>query len=519
MSQTGKKRFLFLPTIADMLFISIFMYLLFIGYQSLLADGDTGYHIRAGEVIIDTLSIPRHDIFSFHTPTIPWTAHEWLSEVVMASLHRLFGLSGVLVFFAFIISLTYYLLFRMIRPYGGNILISILVILLVMASSNIHWLARPHIISLFYMLIWYYLLDEFQYRDRPVIFLLPLLMVFWVNLHGGYVIGLILTGIYLFGNVFSFIFANAAQKNTSKKKATYLGLTLIVCLFSSLINPYGYHILLFPFRLTTNTFIMDHINEFMSPNFHEPMFFTYLLLLMIMVLTVSKKRLNVIECVLVILFTYMSLYSARYIPLLAIIISPVLARQLGALLNELEGRFKDFLTERDIRITSADSSARGYIWPAFAVAVSLFFIALGTIAYSFDRESKPVAAVDFLMKERINGNMFNNDEFGDYIIYAAWPEYRVFFDGRSDMYGTEKMKEYFKISQIEPGFDEIIEKYDITWIFFDSLSALSQYLLIRDDWVLVYSDNVANIFLRNIPEHSHLIQKHKGVTPYIKKEE
>ena len=106
MSQTGKKRFLFLPTIADMLFISIFMYLLFIGYQGLLADGDTGYHIRAGEVIIDTLSIPRHDIFSFHTPTIPWTAHEWLSEVVMASLHRLFGLSGVLVFFAFIISLT-----------------------------------------------------------------------------------------------------------------------------------------------------------------------------------------------------------------------------------------------------------------------------------------------------------------------------------------------------------------------------------------------------------------------------
>ncbi len=185
MNQPAMKRSLFLPTIADILFISILMYLLFIGYQGLLADGDTGYHIRAGEVIIDTLSIPRHDIFSFHTPKIPWTAHEWLSEVVMASLHRLFGLSGVLVFFAFIISFIYYLLFRIIRTYGGNILISILVLLLVMASSNIHWLARPHIFSLLCMLIWYYLLDAFQYNNRAVLFLLPPLMILWVNLHGG----------------------------------------------------------------------------------------------------------------------------------------------------------------------------------------------------------------------------------------------------------------------------------------------------------------------------------------------
>jgi hypothetical protein len=144
---------------------------------------------------------------------------------------------------------------------------------------------------------------------------------------------------------------------------------------------------------------------------------------------------------------------------------------------------------------------------------------LGTIDYSFDQESKPVAAVDFLKTERINGNMFNNDEFGDYIIYAAWPEYRVFFDGRSDMYGTEKMKEYFKISQIEPGFDDVIDKYDITWIFFDSQSALSQYLLIRDDWSLIYSDNVANIFLKDSHENSQLTHKYKGVTPFIEKKE
>lgn len=519
MNQSVMKRSLFLPTIADILFISILMYLLFIGYQGLLADGDTGYHIRAGEVIIDTLSIPRHDIFSFHAPKIPWTAHEWLSEVVMASLHRLFGLSGVLVFFAFVISFIYYLLFRIIRTYGGNILISILVLLLVMASSNIHWLARPHIFSLLCVLIWYYLLDEFQYNNRAVLFLLPPLMILWVNLHGGYIIGLILTGIYLCCNFISFMFTKSPQKKEMGKKSRYLGLTLMVCLFASLINPYGYHILLFPFKLTSNKFIMDHINEFMSPNFHEPMFFTYLLFCLIAILAISKKRLHFIECVLALFFTYMSLYSARYIPLFGIIISPIVIRQADGLISEADGRFKDFLKKRDYRISSADASARGYIWPSLAVVAAFSFIALGTMDYSFDQESRPVAAVDFLKTERINGNMFNNDEFGDYIIYAAWPEYRVFFDGRSDMYGTEKMKEYFQISQVEPGFDDVIDKYDITWIFFDSQSALSQYLLIRDDWSLIYSDNVANIFLKDIPENRQLIHKYKGVTPFIEKEE
>jgi hypothetical protein len=288
MNKSKNKPSLFLPSIADMLFISILMYLLFIGYQGLLADGDTGYHIRAGEIIIDSFTIPRHDMFSYHTPQIPWTAHEWLSEVLMASLHRLFGLSGVLIFFALLISFIYYLLFRIIRTYGGNIVISILIVLLVMASSNIHWLARPHIFSLLLMLIWYYLLDEFQYNNRQMLFVLPPLMLLWVNLHGGYIIGLMLTGIYLFSNLFSFIISKGPQKNELKKKSKYLGLTLIVCLFASLINPYGYHILLFPFKLTSNKFIMDHINEFISPNFHEPMFFTYLLFCMIAVLAVSK---------------------------------------------------------------------------------------------------------------------------------------------------------------------------------------------------------------------------------------
>ena len=105
--------------------------------------------------------------------------------------------------------------------------------------------------------------------------------------------------------------------------------------------------------------------------------------------------------------------------------------------------------------------------------------------------------------------MFNNDEFGDYLIYAAWPQYMVFFDGRSDMYGTAIMKEYFDIIRLGYSFDDIIEKYDINWVFYDNDSPLSYFLYKSDDWRLIYSDKVANIFIRDIPENEEVINRHR----------
>ncbi len=481
--------------------------------MGLLADCDTGYHIRAGEYILDTHTIPRYDIFSYRTPPIPWTAHEWLSEVFMALIHRAFGLTGVVIFFAFVIAVTYYLLSKRILADRSNILFAVLVMMLVIGSSQIHWLARPHIFPLLLTVLWYGLLDDFQYNNRNYLYFLPFIMLLWVNLHGGFIIAFVLTGIYLAGNLLKFFFSTGEEKSEYRRKVKSLGLVMLVCLPVALINPYGYHILLFPFKLTSNKFIMDNVVEFLSPNFHESMIFTYLLFFMVAIFAISRQNLNVIELVLILLFSYMSLYSARYIPLFGIIAAPILTRQGDLILTQYPGRFTAFLRKRSERIASVDKSARGYIWPVASVFLVVVLAAVGKAEYRFDENIKPVSAVEFLKKEHINGNMFNNDEFGDYIIYEAWPEYKVFFDGRSDMYGEERIKEYSKVIRIEPGWEDIIEKYGITWIIYDAKSVLSRFLLERKDWKLVYSDKVANIFMKNIPENRKWIEKYNNVKP------
>jgi hypothetical protein len=512
------KTYWFLPSLADVIFI-IIIALILVGEGNLLGDADTGYHIRAGEYIIDNLKIPHYDIFSFIKPPIPWTAHEWLSEAIYAFVHRISGLSGIVVGHALVIATVFLLLFKFMRSSGISILVAALLVALAVSVSTIHWLARPHIFSFLFTLIWYIILDTYQYKKKNYLYILPPLMIVWVNLHGGFLAGFLLFGVYITGNLLKAIFKQE-ERHEARGRLRILLLVTAFTLVASLLNPKGYDILLFPFRLTSNKFIMDHVTEFLSPNFHADLRFEYMLLLMIFVFGVSVFRLNPIEAMLVLLFTHMSLYSARYIPLYAIILCPIIGKRIDYLLAEIKDRrlVKRFLAISE-RTGRTDSLTRWNIW-SFAVAImAVILLFTGNVQFSFDEKRLPVDAVKFMKKEKIPGRMFNNDEFGDYIIYAAWPDYKVFFDGRSDMYGEDRMKEYFKVIRLERGWDEVLNDYDINWFIYPAKSALSTFLLQRDEWKLIYADEVANIFVKNTSANQYLIQKYPDVKPVIVEEE
>jgi hypothetical protein len=497
-----------IPSIADMLFCVILLFLSFSSTSGLLADGDTGYHIRAGQYIIQTLTVPKTDIFSFHTPALPWTAHEWLSEVIMATVHDLAGLSGVVAFFAVLLACTITLLFKILRSYGAPTLLATAIALFVCCASQIHWLARPHVFSFLLMIIWHYLLESWQRGTMNRLYLLPLSMLLWVNLHGGFLGGFILLGAYLVGNLFHTLSRPLDERELYRKRLCQLMLTAGACLLACLCNPRGYQILLFPFKLVSNRFLMDHVSEFLSPNFHDFLPFKYLLLLLVARLALSKRRAEPTELVLVLIFTNMALYSARYIPLFALVVAPTLVRQ-SEQAQSISGKLADFFRTRSDNIARLDARATGLLWPAAALIAVAVAIGSGHIHQGFDAKVKAVAAVEFLMHEKIAGNMFNDDEFGDYLIYRGYPSYRVFFDGRSDMYGTDKLQEYFKITGFEAGWERIIDKYRITWVFYGTNSNLSRFLLNKRDWVLIYSDRVASIFVKDLPQYGYLKAKYR----------
>lgn len=507
---------LILPSLGNIVFVSVLFVLIFRFGQGLLGDGDTGYHIKTGEVILRTWNVPRHDIYSFHTPPLPWIAHEWLSETIMAAVFMLCGLTGVVIFFAFLLAITHWLLYRTLRARSDDVLLCLAITLLATATSSTHWLARPHIFSLLLTLIWCFALDAFQHNKARTLIYLPIIMPLWVNLHGGYFIGLVVMTVYVAGNSLLSLSGSSDQKREYRRKAKALFLALLVSVAACLANPRGFDILLFPVRLAADRFIMDRVTEFMSPDFHGVLPFKYMLLATLGLLALSRRTLNLIEVMLLALMTYMALYSARHVSLFAVVAAPLMLKVGESVVRELPERIQSIYWERNRNLNAIDRKLNGCFWPSLASVIVIALALAGSVQFQFDEKHFPVKASQFLKREQISGNMFNNDEFGDYMVFSLWPSYRVFMDGRSDMYGEKFGADYLKVAHVQPGWKEILEKHSIRWVIFDTRSSLTAALQEQTDWQAIYSDPVATIFLKREPEHETLLKKHGAVSVQTK---
>ena len=321
------------------------------------------------------------------------------------------------------------------------------------------------------------------------------------------------------GNFAKLKFEKNDNKLELKTKLKYIFLIGLMCLFSSLMNPIGYKILLFPFRFINENFILTHVDEFMPTNMNEQIIFKIFFFLSLFVICISKWRLNRIELIIYLFFSYMAFKSVRYTAFYGIMISPIVIRRIDCIMKKGNCKLKRFYDKRGRNIAIAEKKAKGFIYPILVVIIIIIGSNKNLIIYGFNPERHPINAVNFILNEKIDGNMFNNDEFGDYLIYAAYPKYKVFFDGRIDMYGEEFVKKYIKITNIKKSWEDYLENKKIGWVFYKTDSFLAKYLYERNDWHLIYSDKLASIFVRNKDEYSYLIEKYKDIKLKIIDEE
>jgi len=502
-------RYYLIPRVSDVLFCAVLLYTSVFAGMRMFGDGDTGYHVRAGELMLRSGSILHFDPFSHIRPLLPWTTHEWLAEIIMALCNRVAGLPGVVLVFSLVLAVTNLLFFRMLRNRGAGILLSSAVLILFVASAKLHWLARPHIFSQLFMLYWYITLEKLQDGEEIRAWLLPVSMLVWVNLHGGYIVGIFLIILYLGGNLSLFFTAPMEWDAMARQRVAVLLKILGWSIVAALLNPIGYKIFLFPFQLAMDKTLLDSVQEFLAPNFHEQQMLKYLLFILVAVLVVSRRRMQPVHLILILFFLNMALCSVRYIPLFAMILLPIVTRHMGSVMKGRFHRIAGILRRREITVASVDAVARGWLWPVLVTLVVTVFVVSGKVSYGYDPASKPVAALEFLQREHITGNVFNNDVFGGVMIYALSDRYKVFIDGRLDMYHSAGiLKEYFKVISLQPGWEAILKKHDIEWFFFDTDSVLTRFLLTLPAWKLIYSDKVASIFVKNSPEYLPLIRKY-----------
>src|SRR6266540_6941209 len=314
----------FLPRIEYILFIAIFWGIVANGPRILNFDGDLPRHILTGNLILQTHRVSTTDVFSFRTTGYPSFPHEWLSQVIFATAYDWLGLDGIVLLTALVIMLTWGIVYRQAMRKSKSFFLALIFIALGVGASQLHVLPRPHIFTYILTAIWITLLESIEENKTRSWWLLPFVMLLWVNLHGMFVLGIAILGIYLVGDFLDHPSISWFRTNKAKSLLLAGGLSLM----ATFLSPSGPKIWEAIASLGSNTYITSKIPEYQSPNFHLPETWPFIIILLLTIIGLARKieRLSWAQILLLSSFTGMALYTSRMIPIFAIVITPIAAK-------------------------------------------------------------------------------------------------------------------------------------------------------------------------------------------------
>jgi hypothetical protein len=361
-----------------------------------------------------------------------------------------------------------------------------------------HLHPRPHMFTTALVACFSLILIEVRGgRSKKWLLYLPVLMVAWVNLHGGFLVGFILVAVFAADAVLSW----ARDRTAGGRKALALWLfgVLALCFAASLLNPAGWALWPHTTGYLGETYLVDFTQEYQSPDFHDALIKVFLLTLMFgtTILALLRSRIDALGLFLWVLFASFALHSGRNIPLFGVVCMPWLAKWTCDLMRSSD---EESLARRFLRwagsIQQVEDTLPG--WP-FAL-VGLVLMAAGTLnrseRFAFSAEVFPVAAVDYLRETGFvpPGPVYNEFIWGGYLLYA-WPEVPVFIDGQTDFYGEALTREYQAIRFIKPGWQQLLKDRGIRWLIVPPDVPLAGAIGLLDNWKLYYSDETAAVYV------------------------
>lgn len=477
------------------LFLGIFVLALFALTAKSATDPDFGWHLRTGEYIVTTSSIPRTDFFSYTAAGEPWITHEWLTQTIIYLLYQTGGIIALVFFFALVATATFWLLY--LRCEGKPYLAAFVVLFAALAAAPL-WGIRPQSFALLLTSVFLYILDRYRRSNSwPVLLWLPPLMLVWVNGHASFPLGPFLILMYLIGELAEQWLAWNGANQTTARPLPLAGVFL-ACLILVPINPNGVELYLYPFQTLTSRVMQANIQEWRSPDFHELALqpFLWMLISTWGALALARKRIGLTELFLLVGFTFAALGSMRQIPIWTLIAAPVLAAALSDVLARLPGKSKLDTNEHPSRALQILNSI---ILVVIALAALLRVTDTALKQDAAEREYYPVAAVAWLREQNHRGPLFNLYDWGGYLIWKLYPTERVFIDGRADLYslnGDHVIREYVAAINGSLNWRASLDQYNVRLVLIPPDTPLTTLLTGDPQWHQVYADETAVIFQR-----------------------
>jgi hypothetical protein len=476
--------------------------------QNLLDDPGLGWHLRnvdamrqqGGWLTLDPFSRPPDG-----QPRV-WLTNQWLGELPLWLGERWAGPEGIAAVAALLIAFTLRCLYRMLLGDGMPWPVAVVWTALAALGTSCSWVARPNLFTMLFVLLTARVLEQYHSGKLSMgrtLWLLPLFAA-WANIHGGFVAGFLMLGATLCIETALAVFAQGAgSRAEARRRALHIVLLSGGAFLATLLNPYGLSLYHWVFHLLGDPFFMDLHQEWRSPDFHGKgtIRFELLMLLFPLLLGISRRRPNLVELGLSVLWLHLAFTGFRYVPLWVLVVTPLLAR------SNVEVPWLRVQAER-LRQGAPDSFLfrMGLGAPAWLGSAA---VALGLLGWARAAEGTfvrhqpeiiPATALDRLLElnddwKQRHGRaavVFHSYNWGGYLTWHGWPGFRNWIDDRNEVQGEDHIRAYFALVATDPGWQDQLAGVDIVAIHPDA--PLTFRLAESGVWREVYRDPWAVLF-------------------------
>ncbi len=465
---------------------------------------DFWWHITIGREILNSGKIPIIDIYSSTASGQPYPSYQmfWLMDIVLFSIYKLGGPALVVFFQSLLITSAYAVIIWISKEVTNSWRIAAFGVLFAAALGLNDWNVRPQGITL--LLASLYLLAIFEYKQSNNwvwLLVFPLGMLVWANSHGTFLIGIALIGIWLGQELWDLIIIRLRREQTYRlSRLAVPGIVFAVTSITCLVNPRGLGIIDYIKTLTGNTAVQNLVTEWSPPKINTligAIFFTGVAIAAIL-FALSPKRPNLSQLITFIVFGVLGLRTSRGSVWFGIVMAPILAGQLSSLIQKYQRGKNQTENKEGSRVLNVVFSI--VILATSLVTLPWFKDALpfppakaGLISYE-----TPIRATQVLLEKNPPGELFNAISFGSYLIWAAYPEYRVFVDSRIELFPQRVWMDYLAISNAEGNWEALLDYYGVNTLM---ISPVEQPRLIvavnkSGKWNELYRDDATFIYRR-----------------------
>lgn len=516
-------------------------------------DPDFWWHLKTGEYIYQTGSLPHTDPFAYTSlPKDPVNPESkrikfiltsyWLAQLVFFLIYHYLGFQGIIFLRASILTLLIFLVYKGIRREGTGLFLSLLILIPGVVVFKHFTGERPQLFSFLLSFLLIYLIEGFRKKslDLPVsgprplrissLIPVPFLMLLWANLHGGFVLGILILAGYIISETVKYLTKRFGRPLPLKslKALVVVGISSILV---SIVNPNGYNVFSVleefehgPYKnliVESKSTIKFIASQYLT---QRPEIYLYVILLAVVLFLflANLKRLDLADISILGGLTAISLSAARSIPFFVPAATLMISRYGAMTLKRLGAPgWLNNIKQASLKPLSYLKAPATKIFVYSIVSIVLVLVMMNENLFKSGvrKERYPVAAAAFLQKNRLYGNMLNPYVWGGYLIWSLYPQYKVFIDGRGliqEIVFTEVR--IFSTSNLTfqglPEWKAMLNAYNVEFIitfsvdeFRGGLSPLIPALISDPEWHLIYMDDISLIFLRDSPGNEEILKR------------